>query len=309
MIALGVPATAAVAQERQPSPKAPPVFSTETAIVNVVVSVRDGDGKLVSDLEPSDFVVQEDGREQRIAYFARAATDDVADARERLALDLGLLLDTSESMKAHIRLAQDAAIRFLDTIPRARDLLMLFFDQDIRLSRYDSEHQQGLFERILDSKGGGYTALYDAVTVYLSRIEDSEGRKVLVLFTDGADSISDTSLGDVINMVRSSTVTIYPISFAENLPSADKTAARSCLAQLAEASGGTVFTPLNARDFRGIFQKILDEISAQYVIGFSSDSTKDEGRFRKLKVTVKRPGCKTRHRPGYVVPVEKRASN
>ncbi|HEX9202429.1 MAG TPA: hypothetical protein VF964_00585, partial [Vicinamibacteria bacterium] len=81
-------------------------------------------------------------------------------------------MDTSESMKAQIRLSQQSAVRFLESIPRARDLLLIFFDQDIRLSRYNDENQQGLFERILGMKGSGNTALYDAISVYLSRIAD-----------------------------------------------------------------------------------------------------------------------------------------
>jgi len=75
-----------------------------------------------------------------------------------------------------MRLTQESAVRFLDSIPRARDLVAIFFDQDIRISRYTSENQQGLFERILEAKGRGNTALYDAISVYLSRVADSSGR-------------------------------------------------------------------------------------------------------------------------------------
>ena len=199
--ATGLPA---LAQEKSE----PPVFSAGTDIVNVTLTVRDGQGHLISDLTREDFAVQEDGRLQAVQVFARAVQPG---HDETLALNLGLLLDTSESMLKMLKLSQQAAVRFLQSIPRARDLITIFFDEDIRLSRYDSENQQGLIQRIETIKGGGWTALYDAIAVYLVRVQDSSGRKVLVLFTDGEDSRSAIPLGDLIQTIRSSAVTIYPI--------------------------------------------------------------------------------------------------
>ena len=95
-------------------------------------------------------------------------------------------------MRENLRLSQQSAIRFLDAIPRARDLILLFFDRDIQISRYNSENQQDIYGLILETKGEGYTALYDAVAVYVSRVMGTSGRKVLVLFTDGDDTTSST---------------------------------------------------------------------------------------------------------------------
>ena len=177
---------------RRPRPAARPgsVFPVRLEEVHVALSVRDAKGKLVTDLTADDFVVTEDGRPQTIQLFARGIDEgqDTAAAREALALDLGLLLDTSSSMLKELKLSQEAASRFLEAIPRARELYTIFFDEDIRVSRYDSENQQGLFDRIHAAKGGGNTALYDAIAVYLSRVQDGSGRKVLVLFTDGEDT-------------------------------------------------------------------------------------------------------------------------
>ena len=139
-----------------------PVYGSGVDVVNVTVTVRDEQGRLVSDLHPEDFVIYEDGRVQNVQLFAPAAKEG---NEQDLGLNLGMLFDTSESMKAQIKLTQESAIRFLESIPRARDLLMIFFDQDIRLSRYNNENQQGLFERILEMKGSGNTALYDAISV------------------------------------------------------------------------------------------------------------------------------------------------
>jgi Ca-activated chloride channel homolog len=289
---------AATAQAPPPAP----VFTSETGLINIVVTVQDERGHPLADLQADDFKVFEDGQPRPIVLFARATAEDSAlagAADENLVVDAGLLLDTSESMKTPLKLAQEAAIRFLDSVPRARDLLTIFFDQDIRLSRYDSEHQQGLFERILESEAAGHTALYDAIVVYLSRVEDTSGRKVLVLFTDGHDTISKTSQGELRELVRSSAVTIYPISFAENLPSSERGHARAFMSSLAEMTGGRMLSPQSSKDLGQIFDKILEELRAQYVIGVKPGADTGDGRFHRLKVEVKREGLQVRHRPGY----------
>ena len=186
-------------------------------------------------------------------------------------------------------------------IPRARELFTIFFDEDIRVSRYDSENQQGLFDRIHAAKGGGNTALYDAIAVYLSRVQDGAGRKVLVLFTDGEDSRSALGLsgraeagpsgrGDDLphrlrHVRRAAVARARPRAFLEQL--ADDDRGRRCSA------------PRTSRELAGIYQKILDELAAQYVIGYVSDNPARDGKFRKIKVATKVPGLSVRHRTGY----------
>ncbi len=215
-----------------------------------------------------------------------------------------MLFDTSESMRKDLKLSQESAIRFLDAIPRARDLLLIFFDRDIRISRYNSENQQGIFGRILEAKGEGFTALYDAIAVYVSRIAETPGRKVLVIFTDGDDTTSQVPPHEVQRLVRSTEVTIYPVAFpgAHRPSSADALRARSFLVSLAEASGGRVFQPAASRELAGIYQSILDELGTQYVLGYVSDNPKHDGKFHRITVELKRPGLKVRHRPGYEAP-------
>jgi len=337
-IALAVAAVPASAQHT-------PVFRVGLDLVHVTVTVRDVQGGLVSDLAVEDFVVREDGRAQAVQVFGAAAgqvhtgeraprtatlhctrcgevvhvtegqtvpecprdhrTFDIGE-REELALNLGLLFDTSESMRKDLRLSQESAIRFLEAIPRARDLLLVFFDRDIRLSRYSSENQQGIFERILETKGGGFTALYDAIAVYLSRVADTPGRKVLVVFTDGDDTTSQVPPQEVLRLVRSSDATIYPVAFpGEHRPgSSDALRARSFLQSLARLSGGRVFQPTASRELARIYQSILDELGAQYVLGYVSDNPARDGKFRRITVELARPGLKVRHRTGYDAPKE-----
>jgi Ca-activated chloride channel family protein len=278
----------------------PPIFRTGVDVVNVTVAVHDERGRLVTDLAAPDFKLYQDGRPQDVKVFARAfepGRDEV------LALDLGLLMDTSQSMIQNLKLSRLAATRFLDSVPRARELITIFFDEDIRISRYDSESQQGLIERIQDLTGGRNTCLYDAIAVYLSRIQGSSGRKVLVLFTDGEDSQSELSQLEMNQLVRTSPVTIYSIAFSPDGVTSSKRAARGrrVLEHLADLTGGTVFAPSSYKDLPEIYDKILDELKGQYVLGYVPDPPAKAGRFNKLKVEVGRPGLKVRHRNGYLV--------
>ncbi len=319
-----------------------PVFQSGVEMVNVTVTAHDAKGNLVSDLTESDFTVKEDGKPQKLELFAAAARQVHAGERspvtgelrctrcnavlhvtsgetvppcpeghrtfevgsqQELALNLGMLFDTSESMRKEIKLSQESAIRFLDAIPRAKDLLLVFFDRDIRISRYNSENQQGIFERILGTEGSGYTALNDSIAVYLSRVADTPGRKVLVLFSDGDDTTSRLSSGDVEQLLRASDVVVYPVAFAGERPrSSEGLRAQAFLASQAEATGGRVFKPRASRELAAIYQSILEELGSQYVIGYVSDNPARDGRFRKLLVEVKRPGLKLRYRPGYATP-------
>jgi len=278
-----------------------PTFRVGVDVVYVTATVRDQKGELVANLTEEDFEIYEDGRPQKLTLFAPADGDGDPD-NEALALNLGMLMDTSESMKDSIKLTQETAVHFLESIPRARDLLLIFFDQDIRLSRYTSENQQGLFERILEAKGRGNTALYDAISVYLSRVADSSGRKVLIVYTDGEDTTSAIGLMDTLRLVRSSGVVVYPIAFSGasfGIGTNRYLSANSFLSQLAEASGGQIYSPKATKDVAGVYTKVLDELQKQYVLGFVSDRPEKDRKFRKLLVKLKQPELRIRHRTGY----------
>jgi Ca-activated chloride channel family protein len=307
---------------------APPSFSAAVELVKVTVTVRDEKGEVVSSLKPEDFQIAEDGEPQQLQFFACALDpDDSAEreglgaedregARRALSLDLGMLLDTSTSMAKELSLSQQAAIRFLDGVPRARELTTLFFDRDIRVSEYESENQQGLFERILETQAGDSTAFYAALATYLSRVNDRPGRKVAVLFTDGVDTTSDIAFGinypALVEMVRSSSVVIYAIGFKGQNGNAASGATpfsgESILKRLTLMTGGKAFFPRSYRDLPAIYEKILADLGGQYVLGFSSNNRTANGKYRKLRVTVTRPGLKVQHREGYVAPLAPQAA-
>jgi Ca-activated chloride channel family protein len=160
-------------------------FRAETDLVTLGVTVTDRRSALVTDLSQDDFEVLEDGRPQTVRFFARG--DQAASAPE---LHVGLLLDTSGSMGADIQLARSAAVRFLNTLREAVDITFVDFDTEVRVARYGQQDFPRLVERIRSRKPDGFTAMYDALGVYLERSQDDDGRSILVLLSDGGDTRS-----------------------------------------------------------------------------------------------------------------------
>lgn len=314
-LVLSLPLIVAGAQAPQDPPilpRVPLTFATEARTVNLTVTVRGLDGKLLKDLTAADFTVYEDDRPQPIQFFARVfdpsrANDEGQEgAPDPTAIDLGMLFDTSSSMADVLRLSQNAASQFLEAIPRARELTTVFFDSDIRLSRFGGESQQGLFDRLHKAKSGGDTLLYDSIAVYLSRVSDEPGRKIVVIFTDGEDQKSLVTIAELRDLVRSSTVTIYPILFKGKYTDASSgLRANVLMRELAELTGGELFSPRDFKDLQPIYDGLLDELAAQYVIGYVPQEDAAPGEHR-LRVEVKQTGAKVRHRRGYrVAPPEK----
>jgi Ca-activated chloride channel family protein len=312
-LSLALPVVSGRGQDPPIRPKVPLTFATEARTVNLTVTVRGLDGKLMRDLTQKDFKVFEDDKPVGIQFFARifdpsrAGDEGQEGAPDPTAIDLGMLFDTSSSMEEVLRLSQNAASQFLESIPRARELTAVFFDSDIRLSRFSSESQQGLFTRLQKSKSGGNTLLRDAIAVYLSRISDDPGRKIMVIFTDGEDSKSLVSVPELKDIVRSSTVTIYPILFSGKY--SNNTAglqAKALMRELADLTGGEVFTPVSFKDLQPIYDGLLDELAAQYVIGYVPQEDPAPGEHR-LRVEVSQNGAKVRHRRGYRVETPEKA--
>jgi Ca-activated chloride channel family protein len=311
-LSLGILLAGPGPQDPPVRPRVPLTFAAEARTVNLTVTVRGLDGKLMKDLALKDFKVYEDDKPQDIQFFARvfdpgrAVDEGQEGSPDPTAIDLGMLFDTSQSMAEVLDLSQNAAASFLESIPRARALTTVFFDSDIRLSKYNSESQQGLFERIQKAKSGGDTLLRDAIAVYLSRISDDPGRKIVVLFTDGEDTKSLISAGELKDLVRSSTVTIYPIVFGGKY--SDTTSgiqARAFMRELAELTGGEVFSPRTFKDLGPIYEGLLDEMAAQYVIGYIPQGEPAPGEHH-LRVEVGRAGTRVRHRRGYrIAPPDK----
>src|SRR5687767_7148854 len=137
-------------------------FRAGIDLVNVGVTVTDRRGNFITDLTLEDFEIVEEGRKQTITYFARG--DESTSAPE---LHVGLLFDTSGSMGEDIKLARSAAVRFLNTLSDAKDMTLVDFDTEVRVARYEQRDFPRIVERIRSRRPDGFTAMYDALGVYL----------------------------------------------------------------------------------------------------------------------------------------------
>jgi Ca-activated chloride channel family protein len=281
-----------------------PTFRGGTELVSLGVTISDRRASFVTDLTREDLEILEDGKKQTIEYFARGDGDGDASPE----LHVGLLFDTSGSMDADIKLARSAAVKFLNTLADAKDITLVDFDTEVRVAKYGQQDFPRLVERIRARKPGGFTAMYDALGVYLDGAAEAQGRKILVLFTDGGDTRSTIRFGDVLTLVRASDVTVYSIGFLENQPGGVKGEQRLRLTQLATESGGEAFFPYAMKQIDEAYDKIVAQIRAQYSVGYVSTNTAADGSWRKVEIKVRRPDSKdlrVQSRKGYFAPYRK----
>jgi Ca-activated chloride channel family protein len=269
-------------------------FRADIDLVRLPVTVTDRRGAIVTDLTRDDFIVLEDGRPQTVTQFSAG----LGSAPDAVPTRLGLLLDTSASMEADIRLSRSAAIKFLNALPEAEDITLVDFDTEVRVARYGQRDFARLVERIRGRKPDGFTALYDALGVYLDGADTQTGRKILVVCTDGGDTRSALGFGDLITLLKASDVTVYAVGFLEH-QGAEAHRNRMRLQQIVEPTGGLAFFPGRLEDLDDAYARIVADVQGQYLLGYESTSRATDGAWRKVAVTLKRPGLTLRARKGY----------
>lgn len=274
---------------------AQPVFRAGVDLATFAATITDRKGNIVTDLTKDEFEVIEDGKKQTIDYFANG------DGEAAPPMHLGLMVDASGSMQADMKLAQSAAVKFLNMLPAAEDITLVDFDTQVRITRYPQRDFARLVERIRQRKADGFTALYDALGTYLDGADSQEGRKVMVMYTDGGDTRSALSLPETLTLLKASQVTVYAIGLIENTGSA-RPQLHMTLRQLTEATGGQAFFPTAMKDVENAYEKVLAEIKGQYHLGYASTSTATDGAWRKVDIRVKRPDLRVRTRKGYFGP-------
>jgi Ca-activated chloride channel homolog len=277
-----------------------PTFRAEIDLVNFGVTVTDRRGNYITDLTADDFEITEEGQKQTLTFFARG--DQVESAPE---MHVGLLFDTSGSMGQDIQLARSAAIKFLNTLSDAEDMTLVDFDTEVRVARYGQQDFPRMVERIRSRKPDGWTALYDALGVYLDGAAEDEGRTILVIYTDGGDTRSTIGISDLMTLIRASDVTVYAVGFLDNQSSSVRTEQRARLHQIAEATGGQAFFPTTMKDVEAAYDKVVAQIRAQYSLGYTSGNTKLDGEWRRVEIKVKRSDLKDvriQSRKGYFAP-------
>lgn len=275
-----------------------PTFRAGVDLVHFGVTVVDKQGKPVTGLTSDDFQILENGKAQSVKYFAAGEPEDAPP------LHLGLLLDTSGSMSGDIKDARSAAVKFVNALGHAADVTLVDFDTEVRVARFGQNDYPRLVERIRGRKPDGWTALYDAIGVYLNGAQSQDGQKVLVLYTDGGDTTSSLTFHDMLDLCKASDVTVYAVGYMEHQGSG-RMQQRTELERVAAITGGQAYFPGVAKDLDGVFEKIQQELAARYSLGYLSSDPRTDGAWRGVEIKLRRPdlkGVKLRTRTGYFAP-------
>jgi VWFA-related protein len=315
------PQSAAQQQPPPPPQQQPPQLGVEVRLVNVVFSVLNRRNKFITDMEQSNFKVFEDGRQQEITFFSRE-TD--------LPLRIGILLDTSNSIRDRLKFEQEAAIDFLgNVVRRHKDLAFLMtFDSEPQLIHDFSDNVGDLTQAILKQRAGGGTALHDALfeaaATHMTRSPLPAGdnpatRRVLVVISDGIDSVSTNhTRTEAIEMAQRNDVVIYTISTSTDWMTqvadsargagvsqpkkAFKTEGDKILELISDETGGRAFFPYRIDDLARSFLDISDELRSQYSLAYTPANRQPDGKFRKIRIEPDRKGVVIRARKGYFAP-------
>jgi len=310
------------AQQPTPPPPTPPAQDSQAVIpiqvnlVDVLFTVLNRRNKLVPDLEKADFRVFDENKPVDIRFFSKQ-TD--------LPLRIGMLLDTSNSIRDRLKFEQDASVNFLFSVVRRNrdEAFLMTFDDEPQIIQPFTSDTSALRDQITQTRAGGGTAIYDAIyqacSSQLSHPPRPPGdlpdvvRRVMILISDGEDNLSIHTRGDAIEMAQRTSVVIYTIStstqwesLSENDPS--KVAARKfhltdgdrILQDLADETGGRAFFPYHVDDLDQSFQDIGDELRNQYSIAYQPANYALDGRYHKIRVEVpEHKGYQVRARRGY----------
>jgi VWFA-related protein len=280
-------------------------FKASVDLVQFSVILTDKEGSPITGLTRDDFEILEEGKPQAISYFSEGDPEDGANLGEVLPLHLGLTLDVSGSMEREIHDVRTAVIKFLTANEAAIDFTLVDFDTEVRVTRYGVDEIERLIERIRRRKTDGWTALFDAVGVYLNSVGPLDGQKIMLLYTDGGDTRSELTFSDLLDLLKSSDATVYAIGYLERQSGSARTQAQSQLQRMAAVTGGQAFFPTSVKELDKIYERIQREIAARYSLGYLSSDTRKDGAWRKVEIKVKRQGlkgAKLRTRSGYFAP-------
>ena len=285
-------------------------------LVDVLFTVLNRRNKLVPDLEKEDFKISDDKSPQAIRYFSRQ-TD--------LPLRIGLLMDTSNSIRDRLKFEQDAATSFLfSVIRRTRDqAFVMTFDDEPSVLQGFTDDAGRLRDEIVKTRAGGGTAVYDAIYAAcekeLSHPPRPPGdqpdvvRRVMIVISDGDDNLSRHTRAEAVEMAQRFSVVIYTISTSTqwiqlSQTNPDKLADRKThltegdkiLQDLANETGGRAFFPYHVDDLDQSFQDIGDELRNQYSIAYIPTNSVLDGRYHRIRIEVPdHKGYQVRARRGY----------
>lgn len=271
-----------------------PTFHVDVKLVNVFVNVTDRNGVIVGGLTREDFALAEDSRPQEIAIFER---------QSELPLNLTLAVDTSASVYKDRVLEQEAAKQFVHALLRQQDQIRLLEFSTFVTELTPFTNSVAQVDRGIDRlRGEGGTALYDAIFLASSALETKQGRKVLVVVSDGSDTVRGTSYPEALEQALRSEVMIYSIIDVPIAASAGRdTGGEHALVTLAEQTGGKSFYASEG-GLAKAFARVSEDLRTQYLLGYYPHHQEPGLTFHRLQVTVPRAAhdaFNIRYRTGY----------
>lgn len=268
-------------------------FKSGTMTVPLYVTVTDSQGRIVPDLEREDFEVYDNGRLQQLTFFEN----------KTVPINVIIMLDTSGSMTLALDRVKAAAEQFIiRMLPEDTGRVGAFNDK-IEFHPEDAfTSDRDVLIRSLKELDFGYpTRLWDAADESIRRLEPIEGRRVLLLFTDGADTASRRDRNDVMQFARAKEVMVYSVGLVTEIGppgQRQRSAPDRGLKGLSEETGGGFYLLKNEDELGPTFTRIAQELHSQYVLGFSPAVL--DGKVHKLDVKLKRRGLEARARKSYV---------
>jgi VWFA-related protein len=265
------------------------VESVRVDVVQLHVSALDKRGHFVKGLAREDFSIQEDGRKQAISGF------EVAD---KLPLTIGLVVDGSGSMEKGLSFVHESSAELFKNLIREKDRgFVIEFRERPRFLQDLTGNSAELQRAARETRADGATALYDSIILGLYQFRALEGRKALVVVTDGADNRSHVDFSTLLRYARSAGAPVYFI--AVGIPLTDFKS-KKAIGDIATESGGQVFSIGNATKMAEVTKQIEEELRSQYVLAFRTDSQKPQGEYRAVSVAVAKPGISVRTIRGYI---------
>ena len=292
--------TALIAQ--QPPAAQGPTFKSGTQVVSLFVTVADATRRLVSGLTQEEFEVFDNEKPQPIIFFQN----------EVQPITVVVMLDTSGSMTLTLDLLREAAEQFLIRLLPADKGRVGAFNDKIQFSSEFTSNRDQLVSEVKALDYGNGTRLWDAVAASLDELKGVDGRRVVLVFTDGDDTSSRIGLGTVIDRARAEEVMIYAIGLESNYiggPNGQRVRTRpdGGLRKIADETGGGYFELKKSSELAPTFTKVAQELHSQYVIGFAP--TQLDNRVHKLAVKMKQAGMTARARRSYLAAADKFSSS
>jgi len=277
----------------------------EVRLVNVYATVRDRKGSPVLDLARDDFILLEDGVPQTLTHFTSA----------KVPITVALLVDASNSMNlgGKIQLARKAAEEFVGSMDPEDRLMILSFNDDLQGSMEPVADRGPVKKAIESIEARGGTALYDALYRTADRLAGLEGRRVIVLLSDGRDqALTDNEPGslhlfeEALERAHRSEVAVYAIGLGAHLDTEmdlrHERSLKEILDQLARTSGGRSYYPERPGQLSGVYRQIALDLKSQYALGYTPSKSARDGRWRSISLKTKNPELEVQARSGYYAP-------